>query len=90
MDTKKKLKYKYVKNNALSQMDRLKLILNIKAVKKELFAMVLLKVIELERKLFILEMEQGSEVFIPKLLSQDKLPTSFKYYDPIMRVVLLE
>ena len=32
MDTKKKLKYKYVKNNSLSQMDRLKLILNIKAV----------------------------------------------------------
>ena len=50
--------------------------------------MILLKVISLEKELFILEMEQGSEVFIPHRLSQDQLPMSYKYYDPIMNIIL--
>jgi len=37
--------------------------------------------------MFIYELERGHEAFIPNDLSQDKLPLSFKYYDPIIAIV---
>ena len=36
------------------------------------------------RRLFVLEIEQGQEVYIPTELSQKSLPLSFRYYDPII------
>lgn len=37
--------------------------------------------------MFVLEVEQGQAVFIPNELRQDDLPLSFKYYDPILRII---
>ena len=34
-----------------------------------------------------MDIEQGSEAFIPKALSQDSLPLSFRFYDPIIKIV---
>ena len=34
-----------------------------------------------------MDIEQGSEAFIPKMLSQDHLPLSFRFYDPIIKIV---
>ena len=31
--------------------------------------------------------EGGQEVFIPKELSQDQLPMSYHYYDPLLNIV---
>ena len=36
----------------------------------------------------MLEIEEGREVFIPLELSQDRLPWSFRYYDPVMRYII--
>lgn len=47
----------------------------------------LLRRIELSKEMFILDIEGGHEVFIPKDLSQDKLPYSMRYYDPIIAIV---
>lgn len=52
--------------------------------------MVFLKVISLSKQLFVHEMEQGGEVIIPIELSQDRLPISFRYYDPILKICLKE
>jgi len=41
----------------------------------------------LVKELFTLEIEQGCEVFIPKELSQKSLPVSFRFYDPIIKIV---
>lgn len=30
--------------------------------------------------------EQGEEVYIPKELAQNKLPQSFRYYDPAIKI----
>ena len=35
----------------------------------------------------VLDLEQGNEVLIPQQLSQDHLPMSFRYYDPIFMFV---
>lgn len=37
--------------------------------------------------MFLLELEQDSDVLIPTELSQDKLPMSFRYYDPIIMLI---
>lgn len=31
-----------------------------------------------------MQIEDGDEVYIPRELSQDNLPSSFRFYDPIM------
>lgn len=42
--------------------------------------------IDLIKQKFILELEQGQEVFIPSELSCDSYPVSFRYYDPIIQM----
>ena len=37
--------------------------------------------------MFVMEVESGADVKIPPSLSQDKLPMSFRYYDPIIAFV---
>ena len=48
-----------------------------------------LKVIEMEKKLFSILLERGTEVKIPASLDQNFLPASFKYYDSIIGIVKL-
>ena len=48
-----------------------------------------LKVIEMEKELFSLLLERGTEVKIPASLDQNFLPASFKYYDSIIGIVKL-
>jgi hypothetical protein len=43
--------------------------------------------VSLARSLFIKQIEEGEETFIPKGLSQDDLPWSFRYYDPIQAII---
>lgn len=40
--------------------------------------------IKYQKEIFILDLEQGKEVFIPKELRQDRMPQSFIYYDSIL------
>ena len=68
-------------------LTKLKMITSAHAIKGTLYIEILLKKIELTKTLFIQELESGSEVFIPKDLSQDCFPSSFKYYDPIIGIV---
>ena len=58
-----------------------------KAISGVLYLKALIKRVELAKFLFVHEIEYGSEVFIPNELSQDRLPYSFRYYDPILNFV---
>lgn len=42
---------------------------------------------DIVKKLMVLELERGSQVLIPKQLSQDGYAMSFRYYDPIFRFI---
>jgi hypothetical protein len=66
---------------------KIELILSLNAIQKILMVRARLKLIELAKKGFILEIQQGQESYIPKELRQDSLPQSYKFYDPILMVI---
>lgn len=35
-----------------------------------------------------MDIEQGGEVLIPKEMAQELLPRSFRYYDPILNIIV--
>lgn len=74
-------KNKYIQN---ALFEKIKLVLNLKAVNKVLYIKLLLKKIDLAKSLFILEIEQGEEVFIPPEISINQYPLSFRFYDSIL------
>lgn len=68
-------------------LHNIKLLINMKAICGVLFIKSLIKREELAKYLFVNEIEDGQEVYIPQELSQDKLAPSFKYYDPILAFI---
>jgi hypothetical protein len=62
----------------------MKIIVNLRAVSRVLLIKICLAKIKVAREMFIIEVEQGNETYIPNELSQDKLPMSFWFYDPIL------
>ena len=68
-------------------LNKINLILSLRAVTGLVYLKVMLEKIQLARQLFIADMQEGGEVYIPKELSMDHLPYSFRYYDPVISVV---
>ena len=68
-------------------LENVRLLINIKAISGILYVKTLIKRVELAKYLFVFEVEYGQEVYIPHELNQDRLPHSFRYYDPIIRFV---
>lgn len=68
---KKVIEYKKNKYITTAMFEKIKLVLNLKGVDRILYIKLLLKKIDLAKKLFILEIEQGDEVFIPAEISVD-------------------
>jgi len=62
---------------------KIEFIICFNVLKGEVYNFLLMKSIDLTKKLFVLDIEQGNEVWIPKSLSLDGYPKSFQYYDPI-------
>jgi len=56
-------------------------------LKGQLFLRAMLKRIEIQKEILIIEIELGKEVLLSGELSQDNLPMSFRYYDSIIRYV---
>jgi hypothetical protein len=48
---------------------------------------IYIKIMKTIKKIFILDLELGGDVFIPNYLSQKNLPLSFRFYDPILKIV---
>ena len=66
---------------------KLNLCINLKAVHGIVYLHAILMKIMLAKQFFIKEIEEGEEVFIPRDLSQDRLPWSFRFYDPIQAYI---
>jgi len=69
MDYNKLIRYKRERNRLLYDINKLKILLNIKAVSRSIYIKILLYKIELVKELFIVELETGLEVFIPPELA---------------------
>jgi len=56
-------------------------------LKGVLYLKAMIRMIEIQKNLTILEVEQGKEVYIPRELSLDRLPTSYRFYDFLINYV---
>ena len=65
----KMLRYKFDRRNLMNMYGKLRLIISLRAVEGELFILLLLQSIKLAKEIFVLEIEQGLETFIPPELS---------------------
>ena len=63
------------------------MILGVKGLKGILYVELLLEKIRIMKEMFLNEIEDGGETFIPRDLSQDNFPMSFRYYDPIIAII---
>lgn len=69
-------------------LNKLNLLIKIKAVRDEVYIRIIIKRIEISKEIFLMNIELGLETYIPRELSQELLPISFRFYDPIMIMVL--
>lgn len=68
-------------------VEKLNLLINLKAMHGVMYIKVVLKLIQLNKIKFISEIEEGLEVYIPSKLSMRTLPASYRYYDPIIIII---
>jgi hypothetical protein len=52
-------------------------------VKGHIYIYILKRIYQLERLIFICEIEMGYTIYIPKKIGVSQFPDSFHYYDPI-------
>jgi hypothetical protein len=83
---KKYFKDRRIKNETEIKLSKLKLVLGLKSLKGMLFIRALLQKIELSKQIFVMEVQEGQEVHICQDLSQQHLPNSFRYYDPLISI----
>lgn len=46
-----------------------------------------LKLIEISKQTFVMDVKQGRETIIPKMFRTSTLPQSFQYYDPLISIL---
>ena len=63
------------------------MMINMKLINGPRYLETILKKLELVKDLFLMDLEIGEEVLIPRELSQDMLPYSFRYYDYLLQLV---
>ena len=66
---------------------RLKLLRGIGGFTGLTFIEITLKLINEARELFLLNISQGDEIVIPKELSQKQMSFSYRFYDPILKII---
>ena len=85
-DVATQLRQKYNRRVLNEEILKIKFILGVGGLNDILFIKAVLKKIDLMKRSFVLDLEQGQEVFIPHDLSCDVYPASFRYYDPIIQI----
>ena len=66
---------------------QLNMLINLGYFKGILRLQALRKLLKIQKEMFVIELEAGNEVLIPKGLSQSDLPLSFRYYDSVLRII---
>lgn len=82
-----KLQMKFKRMQWGAQLRKVKFMLGVGGLTDDFYLMAVIKKIELQKAMFVLELEQGQEVYIPNDLSCDSYPQGFRYYDPIIQIV---
>ena len=78
---------KHLKSLKYEQIRKLSMLINLKAVRKMLFIKIKLKVISLAKEIFILDINLGNKIYVPKEININKFPSSYRYYDFILQFI---
>jgi hypothetical protein len=70
-----------------SIIGRLTLFLALKVFKGSMYLQIILELIDTHKKIFIMEIEKGNEALMPRDLSLDWLPQSFRFYDQTFNMI---
>lgn len=81
------VKFKSEIKKRREQLNKFKLILNMSMVHDEIFLLCSLAKIALTREMFVIQIEVGTETFIPRELTIDQYSASYWYYDSILNMV---
>jgi hypothetical protein len=84
VDYQQLISYKNQKTYLMNEYNKLNLIMNLKAVTGVTFIKAALRKISVCKQLFVLDLEQGTEVYMSKELNQNSFPMAFRYYDGIL------
>ena len=86
-DVQNWVSYKFKRYKLEKNLHKIKNLLVSRQITGPRFIMAWIKIFDITKQVFLLELEQDSDVLIPIELSQDKLPMSFRYYDPIIMLI---
>ena len=84
---KRSLDFKIQTRKLKMHYNRLRFFQGLNILKGRLYLEAQLKRISISKQLFILELEQGTEVFIPPDLCINRYPQSFRFYDHILNFI---
>ena len=68
-------------------INQLNLIINFCVFNRLLYIVCIQKKIQLNKEVLVRDIEQTQDAMIPYVLSQDQYPVSFRFYDPILRII---
>lgn len=83
----KYFKYKNDKMKYQRLLGTLDIIIKLKLLKGPQHIGAILAYIQFQKEAFIQELEQGVSVEIPRYLGQKLFPFSFRFYDPILKII---
>lgn len=81
------INYKFQKRSREYILSKMRLFMNMKIVRGEVYLDCILKKVDLSRDILILDIQLGKEVFMDSEFNMNQLPASYRYYDPILRIV---
>ena len=82
-----KLQMKFKRMTYSHELTKVKFMLGVGGLMDIFYLKSVIKKIQLKKQLFVLELEQGQEVFIPNELSVESYPPTFTYYDPVIQII---
>ena len=62
--------------------------MNLRVINGEIYVKSILSKIELLKELLLRDVELGSSVYLCDEFNMNDLPLSFRYYDPILRIII--
>ena len=81
------IQYKKVLREGDEILSRINMLTSFRIAKGVFYLQIMLKRIEINKQLFMQEVQKGIEVLIPRDLSQDSLPHSFRFYDQTINMI---
>lgn len=85
-----KLRYRIQRKQIEEELLKVKFMMGIGGLSDVFYIKCLLKKYQAVKKMFVLQIEAGNDVLIPRELSCDQYPLSYHYYDPILQIVKKE